>query len=460
MTSIRRFMVIVLLATITLLNFLAALHGYRSSMEKSQQLFDKQLSNIAQLLVGLNAIENDGIITAQEKNEGIAYQIWNDSGELVRRSMAMPEELLLPLKEGYSYVNYDGYRWRTLVRNHPPLHQWVVVLERTDIRYALAEEVVLTSVLPIVAELPVIGVFIWLIIGWGLRPLRRLANELGDKDPQDLTPLVESNVPKELTELIDSSNGLLYRLNQSFEREKRFSGDAAHELRTPISALKIHLYNLRKIVPEENESLQFINVSVDRMSHLVEQMLALYRTTPDKFSRNFQKFDFYEMTQKQSIDQYHGFAEKNQSIELAGDHCVVLADEFSLKVLVKNLLDNANKYTPEGGKIKLSIVNDGGELVLTVDDSGEGIDPALYGRVFERFYRVHGDQHNSNVMGCGLGFSIVQHIVELHKGAIKLGHSCFDSGLKVTVSLPLIQGNPTAIPASLSNRIRDYSDET
>ena len=456
MTSIRRFMVVVLLATITLLNFLAALHGYRSSMENSQALFDKQLAGIAKLLIysGNNIADNfadnqsdnggsdaSAITTVvQHEDDGIAYQIWSDFGVLLQRSSGMPEKTIVPLEEGYSYLNYRGYRWRIYVSHHGLLEQWVVVSQRADVRYALGEEVVLSSVLPIVAELPIIGIFIWLIIGWGLKPLSQLATELQNKDPQDLTPLSESNTPNELTELVESSNGLLYRLRQSFDREKRFSGDAAHELRTPISALKIHLYNLRDVVPKDNESFQMLNISIERMSHLIEQMLVLHRTSPDQFAKNFQKFDLHQVAQQQIIDQYQGFSDKQQTIELVGDKCDVTADMFAIKTLLKNLLDNACKYTPVGGVVKLSVESKSSNAVIMVDDSGEGIPEALYNRVFERFYRVDGDQHKSDVIGCGLGFSIIRHIVDLHMGNISLARSCFDTGLKVTVVLPVEQG--------------------
>jgi len=440
MRSIRRFMVIVLLAVITLLNFFAALQGYRSSMEKSQALFDHQLSDIARLLIEID-VESVRESTAEfSESDGFTYQIWSNDGHLLRHSGFMSEQQLAPLKKGYAFVNHMGYRWRTFVAHHPQRLQWIIVAERADVRYALAEEVVLTSVIPIVAELPVIGLFIWLVIGWGLKPLNRLATELSNKDPQDLTPLLETNTPQELTELVESSNGLLYRLRESFDREKRFSGDAAHELRTPISALKIHLHNLRNSVPEDNESLKLLNLSVDRMSHLVEQMLLLYRMAPDKLAGNFQVFDIYHMAQQQIIEQYESFSSRNQTIELEGLPMDVLADAFSLRVLLKNILDNANKYTPENGSVKVSVLSKGAGVVITVDDSGEGIMPEFYGRVFERFYRVHGDQHQSNVVGCGLGFSIIRHIVDLHKGDITLGPSCFQRGLNVTVSLPILQG--------------------
>ncbi len=434
MTSIRRFLVIVLLATITLFNFIAALQSYRTGMEKAEKLFDEQLIDIAHLLshAGKGAAE----IVLSDDKDNIAFQIWGNNNQLLQRSDNMPTELLTPLKEEFSYASYNGYRWRTLTQKNDTSRQWVIIAERADIRYTLAEDIILTSVVPIVLGLPILGLLIWLIIGSGLKPLKQLASELGQKKPSDLQPLTTDNIPKELNQLVESTNSLLHRLSESFDREKRFSGDAAHELRTPLSALKIHLYNLAEHVPENDESMQLLNTSIDRMTHLIEQMLMLYRTTPDQFVYNFQVLDLHTITQKVVSEQYQKIADKDQTIELEGHSCKLTGDEFALEILVKNLIDNANKYTPDNGLIRITTKTDNGNVLLTVEDSGMGIPEELHHRVFDRFYRVSGDQHDSNVVGCGLGFSIIKHIVDLHQGSISLAHSGFDSGLKVTVILP------------------------
>ena len=440
MTSIRRFMVIVLLASITLLNFLAALDGYRSSMEKSQQLFDKQLAGVAQLLINADLAENESINTGKDPINSdayrIAYQIFNENQTLIQRSNDFPEQAIVPLSQGYSFKNYKGYRWRTYVSQHNQSKHWIIVAERSDIRYALAEDVVLTSVIPIVAELPLIGILIWLVIGWGLKPINRLAAELRNKDPQDLSPLSKDNIVDELAILIESSNSLLYRLRKSFDRERKFASDAAHELRTPISALKIHLYNLKSVIPEDNESYRLLDLSIQRTSHLIEQMLLLYRTVPDQYVNNFQRINLYSLVQNQIIESYSHFSDKHQIIELQGEEFEIVADIFSLNILLKNLLDNANKYTPEGGNILISLEQIDNQAVLTIDDSGRGIEEKYYGRVFERYYRIQ-DQAISNIVGSGLGFSIIHHILDLHGGEISLEKSCFDTGLRVRIILPV-----------------------
>lgn len=441
MTSIRRFLVIVLLATITLFNFVAALQGYRTSIRNAEVLFDEQLHDLAELL---SAGDFNGLENSHPDTSHVFFQIWRGN-TLVQHSANAPTVAVVVAKPGFHDATHLNYRWRVLVHNNPAHQQLIVVGERTDMRFTLAESIALQSILPSVLALPLLGLLIWLIVGRGLRPLQELARLLAGKKPNDLSPLQLDNTPKELRSLIDSTNDLLLRLENSFAREKRFSGDAAHELRTPLSALKIHIYNLSKQLPDGNENIRQVNTSIDRMTHLIEQMLALYRTTPEKFMANFAEVDLYSMTQQVITDNWQRIETKNQQIELTGSSCPLTGDRFALETLVKNLIDNANKYTPEHGSIVISINCSSGFAELCVEDSGIGIPEEFHQRVFERFYRVNGDQHNSMVVGCGLGLSIVQHIVELHGGTITLSPSRFASGLKVKVALPLDQ--PTGLPS-------------
>ncbi len=435
MKSIRYFLVIVLLATVTLFNFLAALQGYRTSIDNAEHLFDEQLVDLAALL-SYSDLNHQHLHVREPINNNILFQIWKNPDLLLEKSSNAPDVQIINFESGYHYATYNNFRWRVLVVFDDLNNNWIVVAEQTNNRYLIAESIALQSILPNILGLPLLGLLIWLIVGSGLKPLRELADALSLKKHNDLSPLQLNETPKELQKVIDSTNDLLLRLENSFAREKRFSGDAAHELRTPLSALKIQLYNLGKVLPEDNVNIKLVNESIDRMVHLIEQMLALYRTTPEQFMAKFANVDIYKLTQQIISERYANIALKNQQIELIGETCLLTGDQFALETLVKNLLDNANKYTPEGGSILVSIIENEKTVALCVEDSGVGIPEPFYERVFERFYRVNGDQHNSMVVGCGLGLSIVQHIVELHSGSIELASSRFASGLKVTVTLP------------------------
>lgn len=442
MKSIRIFLLVALLSTITLVNFIAALHGYRASMQEAQRLFDRQIAGNARLLSALPVTDHTPLLVSGNDLE--VFQVWAADGRLLLRSDNTPETPIGAMEEGFSEQNFSGFRWR--VYSYPGADgRWVLVAERVDLRYRLADEVVLQSVMPILLGLPVAGLLIWLVIGRGLSSLRNLAAELRNKRAEDLSPLSLEVPPEELLPVVRSTNALLNRLQASFERERRFSADAAHELRTPISALQVHADNLARELQQRNgapppESLQQLRNSVGRMAHLVEQMLNLFRMTPEHYPARFETIDLHGLARDVIAELYPAFGRKRQEVELAGSIARVQGDQFALVVLLQNLLNNACKYTPDGGRIAVSVRPENELVVLQVEDNGPGISSPERERVFERFYRVGGDRHASAVPGCGLGLSIVQHIAELHHANILLGPSSLGNeqapGLSVKVVFP------------------------
>lgn len=434
MNSIKTFLLIVMLAALTLMIFLSALNGYRDSLIKAEQLFDSQLVDKAQLL-SVSLSEPATTPEVNKKNNDIdffIFQIWRDN-QLILHSIKSPNTPIAPMIQGFSDRNFLNHRWRTYSHYNQDSNVWILTAERMDIRYSLAENVILESVLPVVIMLPLLGILIWTIISYGLSPLRKLATELGNKRADDLSPLAIEKQPVELKQVVNSTNDLLQRLKSSFQREKRFASDAAHELRTPISAIKIHLHNLSKTIPNEDHSFKQLQSSVDRMGHLVEQILALNRTSHEKYVTRFKTVDIYNLTQEVIVREYKQFDKKNMQIALEGEHCNIEGDPFALDVLVQNLLSNACKYTPEGGSVLVTIHCDKSNATFQVEDSGPGVPEQQYERLFDRFYRLNGDCHDSGTIGCGLGLAIVKQIVDLHHAKISLSHSSFPSGLLVNI---------------------------
>ncbi len=437
MKSIRLFLLLSLLATITLVNFVALLHGYQSSMEKAQSLFDSRLESTARLIASANSEQGIQQGIAEQQTPYTYFQIWDSGGkQLLTRSRNAPGFVTGELSEGFHEVNFDSYRWRNFVYRDQHLNRWIVVAERIDIRYSLAEEVVLESLLPIVIAIPVAALIIWIAVGVGLKPLRQFADQVRGKRADDLSPIHLDKVPYELITVVSNTNALLGRLDDAFHREQRFASDAAHELRTPISVLKVHLHNLKQRLGEGDEDIALLKAGIERMGHLIEQILALYRTSPDQASARFERLDLYKLAQNVIAGDFVNFERKQQAISLEGESALVAGNRFALETLLQNLLSNANKYTPEGGEIRVSVRPHAESVELKVEDSGPGIPADQYPRVFERFYRVHGDRHDSGELGCGLGLTIVSHIVELHHGQIRLGPSSLGQGLAVTIQIP------------------------
>jgi len=254
----------------------------------------------------------------------------------------------------------------------------------------------------------------------------------------ELQAVDAAGYPGELGIVIDSVNSLMERLAEAFEREQRFAADAAHELRTPLAAIKISLHNLSRQRDIDADTLQSLSDSIDRMGHSIEQILALYRFTPEQLQAASVRCDLRRIAQTVIIDMFDRCSAKQQSIELdAATDIHIDGGEFALQTLLRNLIDNASKYTPKGGSILLSLTKNEREACIAVDDSGPGIPEADYQRVFDRFYRVGGDRHASGVIGSGLGLSIVAHIVRLHGGRVNLQRSPKFGGLRIEVYLPL-----------------------
>jgi len=429
-TSIRRFLVVVLLATITLVNFMAALHGYSSSMARAEELFDSQLADVASVLA-----ETADVVFLRPESpaavSGITFQIWKND-VLIGASAGAPVTPISELEPGYANVNFSGYRWRAYVRYAGDQDRWLIVAERADLRFALAENVILESVLPIVLVLPLLGLLVWMIVTRGLRPLSDLAAEMRDKRSDDLSPVAETEPPDELRVLTDSINDLLRRLEGSFDRERRFAADAAHELRTPISVLKVQLHNLLRDLPHQ-ESLKTLEAGVQRMERSVEQVLMLYRIAPDQYAAKFVELDLAGLARQVIAELYPQLDIRHQSIELVGDHFMIRGDSFALRMLLANLIGNASKYSGDKGEIRVSLEEAGEFLELKVEDSGPGIPLEQRDKVFERFYRIGGDRHDTAVPGTGIGLAVVKHVADIHGATIELGRSEFASGLAVMV---------------------------
>lgn len=430
MNSIRSYLVITLVASFSLITFLAALNGYLSSMREAERLLDTELAHANDILSMAFSGVNEASVVSQQSDD-FAFQIWKE-GELVLASSRAPTEPMGEFSDGYRYVNFSGYRWRSYTRID---RQYVyIVSERADLRHLVAEKVVLESVLPLLLWLPVSAFLVWVLVSWGLRPLRELSTQINQKRSDDLAPLILQNPPGELVQLIDSSNSLLARLSAAFEREKHFASHAAHELRTPLSVLKVHLHNLAQEVPHDDPALLHANAGVERMHHLVEQILDLNRTNPELIKANFQVVDLHLIAQRVTASAWPDFEQSGLSLGLEGDAAEMPGDVSLLETLLYNLLDNARKYTPSPGEVRVSVESAATSVMLKVEDSGPGIAADKRADVFQRFYRVGGNGGDGTT-GSGLGLAIVEHIIQVHGAAIHLDESEL-GGLLVKVVFP------------------------
>jgi len=459
MTSIRIFLTLSVSAIILLVSFLSAIRGFRESMVEAELLFDQQLLEHAKMLSLLNpsALAGGGriiqdLVLPNTVNEElgdemqIAYQIFTERGTLILRSVLAPTAPMSEFEVGYREMNFAGYRWRVLAILDEEQSHWVLTAQRIDIRYDLAEGIILDAVVPTVFSVPMAALLIWLFVSFGLRPLQTLAREVQSREASDLSPVRLDQVPRELTQLTRSINDLLRRLQSSFAREKRFAADAAHELRTPISVLKVQVHNLLTELHSPSASANELRRGIDAMGHLVEQILVLNRTAPDQYMVQFQPLDLHALAREVVSNEFEQILQRGQDFELQGAPGMVHGDATALRSLLQNVLSNASKYTPDGGRLCLRIEPSTQGTRCVMEDSGPGIPEEYRERVFDRFYRLDGDRHASGVSGSGLGLAIVRHIVDMHGATISLGQSPALGGLQVLIQFPAAAGSTTPTP--------------
>ncbi len=467
MNSIRRVMLVWLLGTVSVVMAIAGAFSYRAGLQEAGEMFDAKLAHSSRVLMSLvdeplselgEHGPSDPVVVDVWHGEAngvgealafpgghayetkLAFQVRDANGTLLLRSDSGPVDALAPLRAGYDDVEIDGRDWRTFTAMSSG-GRWYQAGERSDIREEIAEDIAFGTLVPLLVALPILAVVIWLIVTWACQVLSRVSSQIEHREAANLSPLQLERVPAEINGVVVAVNGLISRLRTALERERRFTADAAHELRTPISALKVHADNLAgaRDDAERAESQSRVQASADRLHRLVGQMLSLSRLEPgmDAGTRGTVALD--GILEAQAID--HGPLANARGIDLAIDsaHVQVQGDAVALSALVRNLLDNAVRYASPGGKVRASLSVAEGDACLRVEDDGPGIPPGARERVFERFHRELG----SGVEGSGLGLSIVRRSVELHGGSILLDESPTLSGLRVTVRIP-VAAAPTA----------------
>jgi two-component system sensor histidine kinase QseC len=283
------------------------------------------------------------------------------------------------------------------------------------------------------------SLLIWFIVRYGLASIRRVTDEVSHRVPNYLEPVNAQSVPREIKPLAIELNKLFLRLHQALEREKRFAGDAAHELRTPLAALKTQAQvTLKTTTPEERDKLLHnVIIGVDRCTHIVQQLLTLSRLVPESNTlTDIYAIDLGKLAAEVVAQLAPLALAKDIDIELVcnDNHPGIIQGNITaLSILIRNLVDNAIRYTPNKGKITIRVAPTPPQSVfLKVIDNGPGIPAELRARVFERFFRILG----SKSTGSGLGLAIVQQIAHLHHAQLRLGTPDAGKGLEVEVCFP------------------------
>ncbi|XQW86245.1 ATP-binding protein [Thalassotalea piscium] len=426
--SIQRHLIILIISIITLSTFFAALHGYRASMEQLNNLFDQELVSVAKVIVNAKSIVN-----TSEQDQTLLYQVI-ENNELVSRSAIAPNEAFKTLSTGFSYLTFNGQRWRSYTIKAQDVI--AVVARPVAQRIQSGEFVLYKAIFPIVITIPVIALIIFYVIRKSLRPLRKLSQHLQAKEINELSPISVDHNVEELKPIELTLNRLFRRLHSAFEREQQLATNAAHELRTPISVLNITTHNLIEAFADDAisyASLQELKNNVERMTQVTEQIIALYRFSPEYFNEKLVAINIEHILQQVIANNYDDITHARQNISLESLPLMVLGDEFSLMTLFENLLKNAIKYAGSQAEIVMRTALEDDAVIITIEDSGVGLTKAQREMMFDRFYRANEDK--TRVKGSGLGLSIAKHIVQLHNGTITGKRSTL-GGLAIIVSIP------------------------
>lgn len=386
---------------------------------------------------GLKLRESPGI-----ELEPLAFQVWVDRNRLIAGTPGAPDSPLQPVfTDGSASTLVKGNKWRIYSATDSTGRVTVQVgnlqsVVDADMRHEAAHALVLATVLLVIA-----GVVMWIVTQAALKPVRALGQAMRHRRSFDLTPLPMDRLPRELQPLVDSFNHVLKQLDEAIEGERRFIGDAAHELRTPLSALQAQAeIALRATDPQEKEvALKKLLVVAQRSTRLSEQLLDLARINAGSKSPKHAPADLSKLAQHVAQEFEVYAAQHHRSLFLDVPACMIRCDIDEIGILLRNLLHNAMRYTSEGGNVLVRCgyvpperAGNAPTVFLEVADDGPGVPDAEREAIFERFHRVAG----TPVRGSGIGLSLVAGIAESHSATIHTGVGLEDRGLMVRVVFP------------------------
>src|SRR5580658_4941825 len=430
MISIRAKLLVALLALVAGASLLVGTLTYRRVLAETSTLFDYQLRQMALSLRSQIPMAPRLELPPDQAGADFVIQIWDPYGARVYFSRpGLP--LINATALGYADVDVGGLKWRTY--GLQTLDGVIQIAQPLRVREAFARGAALRVMVPLLLLLPLLGAAIVGVVGNGLRPLRRIAIEVQRRDAHSLTPIATERLPREVAPLIDALNRLLLRLHAAFQTQRAFVADAAHELRSPLTAVRLELQLLDR-APDEaarREARANLGAAVDRAIHLVEQLLTLARSEPREEGGEWSRIPLEQATADGIADANALAVARRIDLGLEAEPAAVQGDRDALRVLVRNLVDNAVRYTPEGGQVRVSTHQQAAGATLEVVDTGPGIPPSDRERAFDRFYR----RANAPEGGSGLGLAIVKAIADRHGAEIRLDDAP-GGGLKVTVAFP------------------------
>jgi two-component system sensor histidine kinase QseC len=464
--SIRARLLTAILVALILILGATAWGSYEVAKHESEELFGARLATSARVLEAMvaravqNATINEALVIALPKEleqageygsglghpyeTKIAFQVWRDDGTLLVRSMSAPVEPFSPNVPGFSTRRVNGELSHVFVLQSGDT--WVHVAEKDEVRDELLHDFGIAVMTPLVAGALLLLVLVNALVFYGLTPLRQLAATIQSREPESLGPIELKEVPTEVRGVVGALNDLLDRVALAFERERRFTDAAAHELRTPIAALKIHAENVVRAANERERahSMAKLMQALERTSKLADQMLEYSRAQNAADSEPRARVDLKALVREAVMHLDPVRMRKSQQLvveALETDDAFVMGDPARLQRLVFNLLDNASRYAPEHSTIEIGLARENGLVILSVSNGGPAIPHDQRERVFEPYYRVPG----SGSEGSGLGLAIVREVAAQHGASVTLASFDDSSGTIVKVAFHALEAAPNKV---------------
>jgi len=451
--SIRRRLVLLLLASLMLVWSALLASSYYEAREEANELADARLQQNTRTLMLLDLNKLDTLADTQTGRNGrddhdgdddhhdpLGFQVWRDDGTLLLRTARTPDATF-DARDGYATFTTDNQQWRSYALHNRQHDYQVRVFESHQDRIRWINNLARRIAQLLLLALPALALLIWISIGRGLMPLTWMSRAIASRNAGNLEPINLERVPTEAQALIDALNNLLQRLSQSIDKERSFTADAAHELRTPLAAIKVQAEVALAAQDDatRRHAIEQVIAGVNRTTHLAQQLLLLARLDHIDPAA-VQPVDLGSLAAECIARRAEDAARKGIDIECdlaAQSACTLHGDPIALSVMIDNLIDNAIKYGQENARIAVAVTCERTQLVLKIKDNGPGVPPQHRARLLNRFYRIEG----SAVSGSGLGLSIVDKIVTAYGGTISLGAGLDGRGLGVTVCFPAGQQN-------------------
>ncbi|MGI2071462.1 ATP-binding protein [Shewanella baltica] len=382
---------------------------------------DSQISSFAE--------KADALKLAYEHK--LAFQIWSEAGEALVLSDNIGHQPITRFVQGYHKKVFEGELWHVFSFFSVKNHVWIVTAQQDEVRQELVSQIMHNAVIVPLIVVPLTLLIVSLLFYLLFRPLKTFERELIGRAPNDLTPLTMP-LPKELVPVRRALNLYINSIARFIARERRFSADAAHELKTPLSVIKLHQHGLESLIdddPQQKFHLAAIDAGVVHMSHTVEQLLVLARV--DSINElNVSSHAILPMVEDALNQLMPQITDYEWNIDIA-PQLTVTCDRFYLLLVLKNIIENACKYSPQESEISVSAHSQGDEISICIADRGQGMTEEQIANATERFYRVNENEG----IGAGLGLSICHHIIELHQGRLVIAPR-EQGGLSVTLFLP------------------------